>query len=113
RCNMATQHQYDDDQDGDDFIITMVPELRKRIRVAAAQNDLSMQEYIRSILEQAVPSEPGSLQERSGRLNRAAVDDLLRYREEIKRAHPNQVLEDSSELLYQAREERTRELEER
>jgi hypothetical protein len=50
---------------------------------------------------------------RTGRLNRAAVDELLRFREELKRAHPGQVFEDSSELIHQSREERTRELEQR
>ena len=41
------------------------------------------------------------------------VEDLKRYREDIKQAHPGQVFEDSVELLRQAREERTREIEER
>ncbi len=40
------------------------------------------------------------------RLNWDAVDELKRYREEIKRAHPGQVSEDFVELLRQAREER-------
>jgi hypothetical protein len=56
-------------------------------------------------------SEINFAQRRGGLLNRAEVDDLLRYREEIRRAHPGQVFEDSVELLRQAREERTRELE--
>ena len=47
------------------------------------------------------------------RLNHDAVEELKRYREKIKRAHPGQVSEDSVELLRQAREERTRELEQR
>ena len=37
----------------------------------------------------------------------------LCYREEIRRAHPGQVFEDSEELLRHAREERTKELEQR
>ena len=44
---------------------------------------------------------------------RAAVEELKHYREAIRRAHPGQVFEDSVELLRQAREERTRELEQR
>ncbi len=104
--------QYDDDQT-DDIMIHLVPELRRRIKLAAAQSNLSVQEYIERILEQTVPSEANSAQIRTGRLNRAAVDELLRFREELKRAHPGQVFEDSSELIHQAREERTRELEQR
>lgn len=106
---MAIEHQYDDQRD--DLIINLVPELRKRIKLAASRSNLSAQEYVERILEQAVPPEPIAMQEYNGQFNRLAVDDLLRYREEIKRAHPGQVLEDSSELLYQAREERIRELE--
>ncbi len=109
---MAMRHSYSDDQNGD-LTIKVVPELRRRIVMAAAQGNLSVQEYIEHILQQTVPPEPVAIQERSGQINRAAVDDLLRYRDEIKRIHPGQVLEDSSELLYQAREERTRELEQR
>ncbi len=104
--------QYDDDQT-DDIMIQLVPELRRRIKIAAAQSNLSVQEYIERILEQTVPPEANSAQIRPGRLNRAAVDELLRFREELRRAHPGQVFEDSPELIHQAREERTRELEQR
>lgn len=94
---MATQHQYDDGQTSD-LIINIHPQLRRRLTVAAAQSNLSVEEYVGSILEQVVPPEANNTQ-RSGRLNRAAVDELLKYREEIKRAHPGQVFEDSVELL--------------
>jgi predicted metal-dependent RNase len=103
-------HQHNDDQ-ANSLIINIVPELRRRIKIAAAQSNLSEQEYVERILEQVIPSETNFAQRRDGQLNRAAVDDLLRYREEIMRAHPGQVFEDSVELLRQAREERTRELE--
>ncbi len=103
-------HQHNDDQ-ANNLIINIVPELRRRIKIAAAQSNLSEQEYVERILEQVIPSETNFAQRRSGQLNRAAVDDLLRYREEIRRAHPGQVFENSVELLRQAREERTRELE--
>lgn len=107
---MAMKHLYDDDQ-GNDLTISIVPELRKRITIAAAQGNLSVQEYIEHILDQMVPPDPISIQQRSGQINRAAIDDLLRYRDEIKSAHPGQVLEDSSDILYQAREERIKDLE--
>src|SRR5438067_1946920 len=108
---MAIQHhQYDDDQTSG-LIINIVPELSRRIKKAAAQSNLSVQEYVGHILEQTVPFEANAEEKRTGRLNRAAVDELMRYREEIRRAHPGQVFEDSVELLRQAREERTRELE--
>lgn len=108
---MAMQHKYDDDETSD--IINLVPQLRRRIKIAAAQSGLSIQEYVERILEQVVPPETNSVQKQSRRLNRAAVEELKQYREEIKRAHPGQVFDDSVELLRQAREERTKELEQR
>jgi hypothetical protein len=95
------------------LIIDIVPELRRRIKIAAAENDLSVQEYVGRILEQAVPPERNSVQRQYGRLDRAAVDKLLQTHETIMRAHPGQVFEDSSELIHQAHEERSRELEQR
>jgi hypothetical protein len=95
------------------LIIDIVPELRRRIKIAAAENDLTVQEYVGRILEQAVPPERNSTREQYGCLNRAAVDKLLQTREAIIRAHPGQVFEDSSELIHQAHEERSRELEQR
>ncbi|HJT57485.1 MAG TPA: hypothetical protein VJ761_13375 [Ktedonobacteraceae bacterium] len=108
---MAMQHHEDDQTNG--FMIHIVPELQGRIKKAAAQSNLSVQDYVERILEQIVPPDSNSGLKRDGRLNRSAVNDLLRYREEIRRAHPGQVFEDSVELLRQAREERTRELEQR
>ena len=108
---MAIRLEYDDDQTGD-LIVNLVPELRKRIKIAAEQSGLSVQEYVSLILKQTVP--PIDFAERrSGRLNRAAVEKLLQTREAIQRAHPGQVFDDSVELLRQAREVRTRELEQR
>ncbi len=95
------------------LIVDIVPELRRRIKIAAAENDLSVQEYVGRILDQAVPPEKSSSQRQYGHLDRAAVDKLLQTREAIMRAHPGQVFEDSSELIHQAREERSRELEQR
>lgn len=106
---MALQHHNDDQTNG--IIIKLVPELRRRIKKAAARSQLSEQEYIGYILEQVVPSEESAAEEKSGRLNQAAVRDLLHFREEIRRAHSEQTFEDSAELVRQAREERTRELE--
>lgn len=111
-ASMAIQHQYDDEQT-DGLFINLVPELRRRLKLAAAQQGLSLREYVERLLEQAVPSEETPPQIRSSGLNRAAVENLLRTREAIMRAHPGQVFEDSAETLRQIREERMRELEQR
>ena len=100
---MAMQQFNDDQTNG--LIIHLVPELRRRIKKAAAQSNLSEQEYIGHVLEQVVPLEDYSLErKRTGRLNKTAVEDLLRFREQIRQAHPGQVFEDSVELVRKARE---------
>jgi predicted metal-dependent RNase len=104
--------QFSDDH-SNDIIIHLLPELRRRIKKAAAQSNLSEQDYIGHILEQVVPFEESVVDKRSGRLNKAAVEELLRFREELRLAHPGEVFEDSAELVRKAREERMRELEER
>lgn len=106
---MAMQQHYSDDR-GNGFMIQLFPELRRRIRIAAAQSNLSVQEYVVHVLDQTVPSEAEPEQERSGKLNRVAVDKLLRTREAIMRAHPGQIFEDSSELIHRAHEERASKL---
>src|SRR5229473_1591555 len=114
---MATQHDHYNDQANrpkkrSRLIIEIVPELRRRIKIAAAQNDLSVQEYVGRILDRAVPPEPDSTERQRRPLSRAKVDKLLQFREELMRAHPGQVFEDSVETLRQIREERMQQLEE-
>lgn len=112
---MAMQSQYSDDQRRQPgkrprLMIDISPELRRRIKVAAAQKDLSVNEYIGRILEETVPRETNFFEKRErGRLNSTAIEDLLKTREEIMRAHPGQVF-DSVETLHQVREERLKEL---
>lgn len=108
---MAIRHQYDDHTS--DLIINVHPQLRKRLAIAAAQSNLSIEDYVERILEQVVPPEEIPAQRYARGLNREAVDKLLQTREDIMRAHPGQVFEDSAETLRQIREERTRELEQR
>jgi hypothetical protein len=105
------------DQSRTELFIDVAPELLERIQAAAARLNLSLEEYVRRVLERSVSSETDIDEVEGGQqrkpINQAAVDELIRYREEIRRAHPGLVFEDSTELLRQAREERTRELEQR
>lgn len=88
------------------LVIDISPELRRRIKIAAAQKDLSVNEYVGRILEEVIPRETNLLEKRErGRLNSAAIEDLLKTREEVMRAHPEEVF-DSVETLHQVREER-------
>jgi predicted metal-dependent RNase len=107
---MAMQ-KFSDDQSN--LNITIHQELRRRIILEAARSNLTVQTYVEQILEQNVPSESPYLQDQKRGLNKAAVEDLLRFQEQIKRSHLGQVFEDSAEALRQIREDRMRELEQR
>jgi hypothetical protein len=87
------------------LIIDISPELRRRIKIAAAERDLSVREYVEQILESTVaPASATALprrrmtQEDAARLNRAS--------EAFEQAHPGVLHEDSAELVRQMREER-------
>ena len=90
--------------------IDVSPELRRRIKMAATQNDLSISEYLGRILEEAVPQEVNTVQRKQKRLTRETLEDIYRVHEEIKQHTQGKVFEDSSELIHQMREERSREL---
>ncbi len=110
---MAMQ-QYNDNQGQpyrEPLTIDLDAELMRRIRFAAARNRQTVDTYVEKILEQTVPDE-ASIQETRRKLRAEAINDLIRTREEIMKAHPG-VIYDSVETLRQLREERTKELEQR
>lgn len=83
--------------------IDISPELRRRIRNAAAQRDLSLRAYVERILEEAVTEDGASGQPMRRPLNREAVERLHRRREAISKG---QVFPDSTEDIRQMRVER-------
>jgi predicted metal-dependent RNase len=92
------------------LMIDISPDLRRRIKIAAARQDLSMKDYVERILEQVVPAETPRIQRRP--INKEAVERLDKFREELMRAHPGETFGDSAEEVRQMREERARHLEE-
>ena len=111
------KEDFDDDKQQEDntmkrsrITIDVSPELRRRIKIAASQNDLSISEYLSGILEQAVPDEVGMRQ--SGRpVTRETSERLRRIREKILQDRQGKPFEDSTEIIRQMREERSQELE--
>ncbi len=89
------------------LMIDISPELRHRIKIAAAQNDLSVREYIERILEQTVPGEANLPQREPRRVTREAIDRLRQVREQIRQNHPDTVFTDSAEIIRQMRDERS------
>jgi hypothetical protein len=92
------------------LMIDISPELRRRIKIAAAQNDLSIREYIERILEQTVPGEANLPLREPRRVTREAIDRLRQVREQIRQNHPDTVFTDSAEIIRQMRDERSEHL---
>jgi hypothetical protein len=111
---MAMQSQYHDDHNKlpgkrPRLMIDISPELRRRIKIAAAQKDLSIREYVEDILDQAVPSENPHAKKRQPRpVSHESLQRLLRTREQIIHERQGQPFTDSTELIRQMREERSK-----
>jgi len=110
---MAMQNQYSDDRNKlpgkrPRLMIDISPELRRRIKIAAAQKDLSIREYVEDILEKIVPPEKATIEKREPRpVSRESLQRLLRTREQIIEERLGQPFTDSTELIRQMREERS------
>ena len=105
---MALHDEYGDDHNKlprkrPRLMVDINPDLLQRIKIAAANKDVSIQEYVEVILDQVVPSE----KRERGRLNSAALEDLLETREEILHERQGKPFTDSTELIQQMREERS------
>jgi hypothetical protein len=110
---MARQSQYSDDHNKlpvkrPRLMIDISPELRRRIKIAAAKQDLSIREYVESILDQAVPSEdPHTKKLLPHAVRPESLQRLLRTREQIIHERQGRPFTDSTELIRQMREERS------
>lgn len=101
---MATQRQSTRPR----LMIDISPELRYRIKVAAAQKDLSIREYIEQILEQTVPYVVSKPERQPRPMNPESLERLLQARERMIRARQGRPSLDSTEIIRQMREERSR-----
>ena len=90
--------------------IDISPELRQRIKVAAIQNNVSISEYLGHILEDAVPGEISYSKELKP-LTREKLERVLRVRERIIENTGGYTFDDSTEIVRQMRDERTKEQE--
>jgi len=90
--------------------IDISPELRRRIKLAAIENDLSISEYVGQILEEAVPDEVSTTQRQRHQIPDDFLEQVYRVREQVIRDSKGELFEDSTEMIRQMREERTRQL---
>src|SRR5258706_14418706 len=73
---------YNDDQEARNtkrtrITIDVSPELRRRIKMAATQNDLSISEYLGRILDEAVPEEDNIAQEEWQTLSPVIFEEVV------------------------------------
>jgi hypothetical protein len=112
------KEDFDDDEQQEDITmkrsritIDVSPELRRRIKIAASQNDLSISEYIGRILERSVPNELSLVEQERHPVPSDILEEVNRIRERVIRESKGHIFEDSAEVLRQQREERTQYLE--
>ncbi len=99
---MDTQDQPDRSQ----LIIDINPDLRHRLEMVAEQHDTSLREYIETLLER-IASRDTNIQHRKP-MSPESFQELLRLREQIKHNHPGQIFDDSTDMIREMREERSR-----
>jgi hypothetical protein len=88
--------------------INISRELCHRIHIAASQNNLSLNEYVERILGEAVSREASLTQQEYRPITRKTLEHILQVRKEIMEHTGGHLFEDSTELIRQEREERTR-----
>ncbi len=88
--------------------VDVTPELRRRIKIAAAKREASVRDYVVGILEEAVPKEVEERRAKGTPVTAELVERLRKTREAVMqgRTFPD----DSADLLREAREERDAEL---
>lgn len=91
--------------------IDISPELRRRIKIAASQRDVSISEYLEEILEEQVPEEMNLVEQEAHSIPSDILEEVDRIQERVIRESRGHIFEDSAEVLRQQREERTQYLE--
>jgi hypothetical protein len=92
--------------------IDVTPELRRRIKIAASQNDLSISEYIGKILDEVLPEEVSATPRERRYATPEFLQKVLQVRERIMQESNGELFEDAAELVRKMREERTEYLDE-
>lgn len=94
------------------IMIDVSPELRRRIKLAAAREDVTIRDYLERIIEAAVPA-AAPAEQVSGRrpLSKEHIEQLRAFQRQLAEEHPGVIFEDSAEAIRKMREERTAHLE--
>jgi hypothetical protein len=90
--------------------ITISRELYRRMRVAASQNNLPLNDYIELTLGEAVPDETSLTQQEYSPVTSKTLEHILRVHKEIMEHTGGYLFEDSTGLIWQEREKPIRQL---
>jgi len=115
---MALQKQHFDDNDEQSsrsgkrsrLTIDISEGLRRRVKMAAFQNDLSISEYVGDILERNVPDEASTSQRERRPVTYKTLEEFDQISEQILQDRQGKIFEGTVDLIRQQREERLREL---
>jgi len=114
---LRKQDLYGDDEQGSRggkrsrLTVDINPGLRRRVKMAAINKDVSISELVEDVLEKAFPEEESPRQTQRQPISRKTLEHILLVRKEIMEHTKGKVFEDSTEIVRQMREERSRELE--
>src|SRR5579872_6048210 len=84
------------------------PDLRRRIKLAALNQNLSLSKYLGQVLEKVVPVEEEITQTRYRRVTNKTLEAVDRIRERLMQGREENFFGDSVESVRQMREERTK-----
>lgn len=105
---MATQRQSHQGKKRTRIMVDVTPDLRRRVKIAAAEQDVSVRDYVVQILEQALADGRSPRTDRGNPVTAEAVERLAATRDLILQGRT--FTDDSADLIRQAREERDAEL---
>lgn len=119
---VAQRQRYDDYDDHDNHADTektkkrvrmtfdVAPDLRRRIKLAALNHNLTLNEYLGQVLEEVVPVEEDIMQKHRQPVSREAIERLLQFRQELIKETNGIVFDDTAEILHEEREKRLNQL---
>lgn len=96
-----------DNHDKSRFTLDMTPELRTRLKIAAARKGVTMRQYSLSAIEQQLDEEEVGMLA-YGAFDREAIEKARELQETVFGGR--QLVDESTQLIRQAREERVSQL---
>ena len=88
----------------------VAPDLRRRIKLAAVKNNLTLNEYLGQVLDEVVPVEEEITQTKHQErpVTRKTLDKVNEISQRILKERNGKPFENTTEMIRQMREERTR-----